>query len=172
MSQTTYRIPLEIAHRILATFGITEPSPVYERRVKDDGFDIESFDDVLYESPFIFILDWRSNLQEELELVREALGRLEAVLELEFDEEGNTGFVSDGKGRRAPVKYVPADEDEMGAVFRALQSVAPANLEFRVSPHNEGSDGWIYAVLPRDEWRELEELAPRVIEYFFRPLAG
>jgi hypothetical protein len=47
MGPNTSRIPLETAHKILATFGITSPTRAYERWVKDDGFDVKDFDEVL-----------------------------------------------------------------------------------------------------------------------------
>src|SRR5262245_60537360 len=100
-----YRIPIETAHTILATFGITKPTRAYERWVKPDGFDVKDFGDVLYESPFVFTVDWRAWLKEELETIAIALEKLGQSLRVELDEEGNHGFVVGANGRRAEVKY-------------------------------------------------------------------
>lgn len=64
-----YCIPFDAAHKILAGFGITQPTRAYERWVKKDGFDLGDFHEVLFESPFVFIIDWRAWLREELETV-------------------------------------------------------------------------------------------------------
>lgn len=94
MNPETYRIPIEIAHKILATFGITSPTRAYERWVKNDGFDLKDFDEVLYESPFIFIVDWHACLQDELETIRDSLARLDVHLDLELDSVGNLDMLS------------------------------------------------------------------------------
>jgi hypothetical protein len=169
MLSETYCIPLDTAHQILATFGITSPTKAYERWVKDNGFDIKDFDSVLYESPYIFIIDWRDCLQEVLEDAAKSLGLLGVGLQLEFDEQGETGFVS-CEGRRERVSYRPSDDSHLDEVFRSIQRVVPVNIEFRASNYNEGSDTRLYALLPRDEWHELEQLSQDVIAHFFGPL--
>jgi hypothetical protein len=165
MDSASSRIPLSMAQKILATFGITRPTRAYERWVKGDGFDLKDFGDVVAESPFIFTIDWRAWLQEELETIARALSLLGVRLEMELEEEGESGIVSCGV-RRAEVVYRPNDGD-LDHVFRALQSIVPDNLEFRASPDNSGSDTAVYAVLPRDEWAELEREAPHVVRHFF-----
>ena len=49
--------------------------------------------------------------------------------------------------------------------------MVPETIEFRASPDNGGSDTVVYAVLPADEWADLENLARDVIEHFFVRLA-
>jgi hypothetical protein len=165
-----YRIPIETAHTILATFGIAKPTRAYERWVKPDGFDVRDFSDVLFESPFVFIVDWRAWLNDELETISNALARLGQPLRRELDEEGNYGFAVGADGRRAAVKYVPNEKDEFDSVVRAVQAVVSPSIEFRASPGNRGSDTWIYGVLPNDEWMELQNVAGPVIAHFFVPL--
>jgi len=169
MKSDMSRIPLEIAHQILGTFGITRPTRAYQRWVKEDGFDLQDFDEVLFESTFIFTIDWRASLQEELDSIRDSLDKIDAKLEVNLDKEGESGYVSCA-GRRAPIAYRPSDESDFDLVVRALQSVVPNNVEFRASPDNDGSDTMVFAVLPRDEWAELERIAPDVIRYFFEPI--
>lgn len=171
MNPETYRIPLEIAHKILATFGITSPTRAYERWVKNDGFDLKDFDEVLYESPFIFIVDWRACLQDELETIRDSLARLDVHLDLELDSDGESGHVV-AYGQRHAIAYHPNDDSDFDNVMRKLQTVVPDNIEFRASPHNGESDTALYAVLPQDEWADLESIAREVIKYFFAPLSS
>lgn len=166
MDVADYRIPLDVAHKVLAAFGITRPTRAYERWVKEDGFDLKDFDAVLFESPFVFCIDWRAWLQEELESIAKALAPLGIQLVVELDETGESGVVSCGIDRRAEIAYRPNDGD-LDAVFRALQVVVPDNIEFRMSPDNAGSDTAVYAVLPKQEWAELEREAPKVIQQFF-----
>lgn len=165
----TYRVPLESANHILATFGLTQSTEKYERRIKDNGFELNDFRDVLFEAPFIFTIDWRSWLCEELHTVAGTLDRLGVSLKVELDEEGNSGYVSCGLGRRAFVAH--RFDDDYDGVFQGLQSVVPPNIEFRSSPSNDGADTWTYAVLTRDEWADLEAAAPEAINAFFRPLS-
>ena len=133
MDPNIYPIPLAPAHHILASFGITQPTKAYERWVKEDGFDLKDFDSVLGEIPFIFIIDWRSSLEEELKIISQKLNRLGVSLQVELDEDGDSGFVSCGSDRRAAVSYGPGDDD-FDDVFRALQSLVPGDIEFRASP--------------------------------------
>lgn len=42
------RISIDVAHRFLATFGITKPTKAYERWVKPNGFDLDDFHTVLF----------------------------------------------------------------------------------------------------------------------------
>ena len=166
MDHQTGRVSIEAANKILGTFGVKE-SRKYERWLKEYGFDLKDFDSVLFESPFIFIIDWRASLEEELERVVDALGQLDVQLELELDEDGDSGFVVCGD-KRAKVAYRPNDTESFDPVFRALQSVVPTNIEFQSSPLSEGSDTYVYAVLPADEWADLRTGSTKeIVEYFF-----
>jgi hypothetical protein len=170
MDPSRYRIPLETAHTILATFGITGPTSAYERWVKEDGFDLRDFNEVLFESPFIFVIDWRCFLRDELETIVQVLARLDAQIRLDLNEDGESGFVASPDGKRARVAYRPVDGPDFDQVILALQAVVPEPIEFRADPGNHDCDTWSYAVLSRDEWEELERLDPRAIRYFFVPL--
>ncbi len=171
MNPETYRIPIDIAHKILATFGITRPTRAYERWVKDDGFDLKDFDEVLFESVFVFVIDRRAWLQDELETIKESLRQLDVELELELGADGECGNVA-CNDRRSPVAYRPNNESSFDDVIRGIQSAVPDNIEFRASPHNGGSDTVVYAVLPDDEWADLENIARDVVNCFFVPLTN
>lgn len=135
------RIPLEVAHQILATFGINSPTAAYERWVKKDGFDLQDFESVLYESPFVITLDWRAWLQEELETIADALSRLDLTLDRELNEDGEEGDVVCGE-RRARVVYRATDGSDFDDVIRAAQRVVGDRVQFRAAPTNDGSDTW------------------------------
>lgn len=138
--------------------------------VKDDGFDLKDFDSVLVDCPFVFTIDWRAFLQEELETIQESLAKLDVDLKLELNEEGESGYVL-CQDRREPVAYRPVDNSDFDDVIHSIQSVVNDNLEFRESPWNRGSDTMVYAVLPVDEWADLEKEAPEVMDYLFRPFS-
>src|SRR5687767_10879585 len=88
-------IPLDVANQILATFGITEPSPLYERRVSTGGFTIENFADVLFESRFVFVMDEDLELDQVCADVATALAELGAPVDVETDEDdGTTGALT------------------------------------------------------------------------------
>ena len=142
MATPTYRIPLDTAHQFLATFGITKPSREYERWVKEDGFDLKDFSDVLFESPYVFTVDWRACLQHEVEVIARVLALLNVQLATEFDEDGDSGSVRCGSANWAAVAYRPVDASKFDDVVRAIQSVVPAGIEFRADATNRGRDTW------------------------------
>jgi hypothetical protein len=170
MSTRGYRIPIDTAHKVLATFGITQPTRKYERWVKEDGFDLNDFNEVLFESPFVFIIDWRAWLQEELEAIAKTLALLNVRLEFELNEDGEAGYVRCRGSDRFPVSYRPNDSSDFDDVIRAVQAVVPENIGFRAGRENHGGDTWVYAVLPSNEWADLENLDRQVVDYFFVPL--
>ncbi|QDT52937.1 hypothetical protein Pan44_09500 [Caulifigura coniformis] len=168
-------IPLEAAHRILSTFGITKPTREYERWVKPDGFDHVDFHEVLYGSDFIFVLDWRAALEDELERIVHALGKLDVVMDFEIDDsDSRCGIaVVTVERRPATVRYSGNDDGtSWRAVITALQTIMPPQIEFREDVGNGESDTDAYAVLPVDEWQDLERDAGESLKLFFRPLSS
>jgi len=168
---TDKRIPLDVAHQVLAIFGITEPTPLYERRAKPDGFAPDDLHEVLGESRFIFGIDWRAALPEELTPIAAALAELGAQLDVEVSADADDGWV-ECDGKREPVKYRPSDHDDFTDVIAALQKVVPASIGFRASPDNGSNDGWEFAALLREEWSALETLDRSLIAQMFQPLAN
>ena len=159
-------IPIEIAHMVLATFGITTQTTKYERWVKVDGFNADDFEEVLGDSPFILSFDWRGAIDEDLDYVREALSKLNVSIKLNFDEPENNSGVVECNGKRANVRYVPNDScTSWFDVIKAIQGIMPPGIEFRASVDNGGSDTDVYAVLPVVEWVSLEKEAPEVIRH-------
>ncbi len=165
------RIPREVAHQFLATFGITKPTKSYDRSLKDDGFDPAEFRDVVGESEFIFRVDWKAALSDELPLIADTLAKLNVDLKLSLEANEDNGFVS-CNGREAKVKYTPSDEEDFTEVMAAIQSIVPENIEFRAAPGNSRSDTWEFAVLPRDEWADLEKLDRELVGSLFVPLSA
>jgi hypothetical protein len=171
MTASNPRIPLDVAHDVLIAFGLKTRTHRYARWVRDEdtpgaGFDLDDFSEVLFDSPFVFIIDWKDWLQDKLEEIASLLKELEIELELHLDPEGDSGFVSCGSDL-APVAYLPRTYPHFDHVIRAVQGVIPSDIEFRVLPESHQSDTWVYAVLPRARWIELENAAPEVIRHFF-----
>ncbi len=163
-------IPLDTAHKILATFGITKPSREYERWVKDSGFDVDDFPSVLNESEYIFVLDWRACLTDELERIATALGKLGITVFVDPLENGQTASVTINE-RLVELSYSPNDaQTSWLTVINAIQSIVPSNIEFRESVNNGDSDTDVYSVLPEDEWHDLDVNATEAIQSLFRPL--
>lgn len=167
------RIPLDQAEHILATFGITRPTPAYERWVKPDGFDLKDFDSVLFDSPLVVGVDWREPLGPALEAVKMALDRLGVSLRIvprvDPAKLGEAAVLSCGGGPEAVVSH-GREDDNLDGVVRGIQSVVPPELEFRAWSGNAGRDSWAYAVLPRDEWADLERRSPETIASLFQPV--
>jgi len=168
MLPNSHRVPLETAHQFLATFGITKPTKEYERWVKEDGFDFEDFPSVLSDSPYIFMVDWRAALEDELPLIVTGLVGLDVELRYDVDPETSQGTIT-CNGQTQQIKFVPSDSDDFTAVILALQSIVPPNIEFRTSPLNGEMDQWDFAVLPRDEWAQLETLDSELVNSLFVP---
>jgi hypothetical protein len=170
MASAADRIPIHHAHEILAIFGVTEPTAVYERRVKDDGIDRDGLWDVVTDgSRFVFIIDWRATLPEELSLIAPALAELGAELAVDVPGDADDGWVS-CEDRCAAVKYRAADKDDFTDVIRALQRVVPPAIEFRAWPDNADNDAWTFAALLREEWAKLESLDTGFVSTYFPPL--
>jgi hypothetical protein len=164
MSLEDYRIPLDVAHKILATFGITKPTKAYERWVKEDGFDLKDFDAVLHSSPYQFIIDWKLCLEDELSDIAKTLKLLDVDLQFKVNDNEETGYVS-CNGKQAAVSYPPKSA-QWERFIDPIQSVIPDNIQFRASPDNSGCDTGVFAVLPNDEWEELERISPEFLRYF------
>ena len=163
-------LPIDVAHEILAVFGVTEPTAVYERRVKPDGFDPAGLWDVIADaSPFVFIVDHRAALPDELARIAPAVAELGAALTVDVAADADDGWIS-CDDRCAPVKYRPADRDDFTDVIRAVQRVVPDTIEFRASPDNGDNDDWVFAALLREEWAKLEALREPFVREFFDSL--
>src|SRR4051812_40250307 len=123
-------IPLEASHQIMAAFGIAAPTPSYQRLVKPDGFDPAHLRAVLADSRFVFVIDWRAELPEELEFIAGAVRELGAAVEVEFDhgDSGDEAWVACASMRER-VKYVPSDRDDFTDVIAAIQRVVPPEIE-------------------------------------------
>lgn len=173
MGDHDYFIPQEQVERILPIFGITNPTPMYERRLRPQGLRLSDLCDVLADSRFVFGMDWRGFLDDFVESVLPALEELGAALSYQpDDDQGHTGTLSAPGGRRERIQYLIAGDD-FDPVIRAFQRLVPPQIEFRASPGNyphTDTDGWAYAALPRDEWEDLEAIHRVAIRDLFIPL--
>jgi hypothetical protein len=85
-------------------------------------------------------------------------------------EDGQTAMVT-STGNSVDLAYSPNNpQTSWLAVIQGFQSIVPGNIEFREAPHNDGSDTFVCAVLPADEWQDLDNHAPEVLSGLFRPL--
>ena len=166
-------IPLDVANQILATFGINEPTPLYERRITTGGFTFANFADVLFESRFIFVMDDELELYAICADIATALAELGAAVDVETDEHvGTTGALTSPHAA-VVVRFDRSAGDHYAAgnaIIRAFQQAAGDGVEFRGRPGDEAGDCWIYAVLTPQEWRELDLLPGGVIRLYFAPL--
>jgi hypothetical protein len=161
-------VPVESANQILEIFGITKPSRLYARRLQPAGFRLWDFVDVVYESRFIFAMDWRGVLDEFVDEVLPVVAELGIRLEYQPDnEEGTRGTITASEGRTEHVRYIPNEGDDFDEVIRSLQRLCGGEVEFRHAD-NAGSDTWVYAVLLRCQWKKLEAIDRGVIRYLFR----
>jgi hypothetical protein len=171
MDPLTHVVAESTAQQMLATFGITSPTPTYERRLRPDGFRLADLAEVLGDSPFVLVMDWRGHLDDFVnDALLPALAELGCPLKYEpMSDAGNEGALSSPAGGGEIVRYLKAG-DPFDDVIRACQRLVPSHIEFRGDPGNAGSDTWEYAVLPRDEWADLERLDGDVIRHLFAPL--
>ncbi|MDN3640288.1 hypothetical protein QWY82_18425 [Simiduia curdlanivorans] len=161
-------IPIDLVHELLPNFGITSPSNLYERRVKDDGFEEDDVLELLEEGPFIVSIDWRAWLQDELEVISKILLKLGARLEFSLNGDGNAGLVRIGD-KESNIKYEPNDDD--GCFDNAMLSISkvlPSDLEVRSSVHNGQNDTSCYAILPKSHWEKVDEIAGDLISTYFQ----
>jgi hypothetical protein len=165
-------IPLDIANVILATFGITEPTAMYERRITTGGFRTEDFADVLHESRFVFVIDNSVELDAICADIATALAELGAPVDVETDDEDGTTGALTSPHAAVVVRFNRAAGDDYAAadaVIRGFQEAAGPGVEFRARPGDSHGDCWIYAVLTLAEWRELQGLHDGVIGQYFAP---
>ena len=101
------------------------------------------------------------------------LNSLGAAMQVESSsDEGDMALVTIEE-KSVQLSYAPNEEQTSWlTVIQGLQSVLPANLEFRESVHNGDSDTDVYAVLPKKEWDELARNAGESIQTLFRPLGS
>ena len=172
MDALTHIVPEPTAQQILATFGIMRPTAAYERRLRPDGFRLADLVEVLGDSPFLLVMDWRGVLDDFVgDALLPALAELACPLEYEpLSDAGTEGVLSvTGGGGGEIVRYLKAG-DPFDPVVAACQRLVPPHIEFRADPANADSDTWTYAVLPRDDWAELERVDRTVIRHLFVPM--
>ena len=164
-------IKTDTANDILANFGISKPSNTYDRWHRGDHFILDDFDEVLFESRYVLIIDWRAALKDELERIASLLPDFGVSINMDFNDTGNEAVLSCGD-LSEKVKYCPSDNDDFEKVILALQRITPDLVEFRGSPLSEGADTWVFAMNGPEEWKEVDALAPEVMDHFFRKLSG
>lgn len=164
------QIPAETAEALLQAFGVSRATRAYDRWRKPQGFDLADFDEVLFESPAVIVLDWRCCLADEASDFAAAFERCGFPLVFEeLDDESLVLRSHDGSTR--PIPAGQADDSDLEAAFREIQKCLPEGIEIRRSPENEGSDTSVFAVLRRSDWDVAEGVAPEVVAHFFCQLS-
>jgi hypothetical protein len=159
-------IPLDDAHEILSVFGISPYSREYLRWRRDDGFRHVDFEGVLSESRSVLGVDWRLCLQDAVDAIVGQLEELGIEASADLGEDGNEGVIQiDGESER--IKYVPADDDDFDRVIDAINRLITEKALYRRFRSCEGSDGWWYAVLKNEDWREIEGTAGATVRLLF-----
>lgn len=162
-------VPLDQAHALLEAFGIEPSNRDYQRYRREDGFRQVDFEEILGQSKFVLMIDWRHWMQDATDEIVNQLSELGIAAAAELDDDGNQGTIQIN-GAVAPVKYVPNDDgdfcDNMVAINRLLGKEA-RYLKFRSC---EGSDGWGFAVLKRDNWKNLIATAGETIRLLFKEI--
>jgi hypothetical protein len=162
------RISEATAQEILAAFGISGPSPEYERWVRDDGFRPIDLVDVLSPSQRKITIDWRDALENVfIDLTRafESHG-LETSSDSTFVDEGRRETGVFRLGSHA-IEFARTREGivDFTQKLRELEIATSGALAFRLK--DTGSDTVVLALLPREDWAALDALDSRVITYLF-----
>jgi hypothetical protein len=162
-------VPLDAAHEILAAFGILPTNKAYQRWRRDDGFRLTDFLDVLCESRFLLVVDWREWLQDAMNIILDQLSAIGALPGLELGEGGEEGYL-EVDGKRAWIKYVPTDDDNFVNVIRSINLLIHPAGQYRKLRSCEGTDGWIYGLLANNDWKELESSVSELVNLVFLPV--
>jgi hypothetical protein len=159
-------IPLDDAHEILSVFGIGPSSRGYQRWRRDDGFRHVDFEDVLGESRSVLSVDWRECLADAVDTIIDQLEQLGVEASADPGSDDNERvFQADGQSAR--IKFAPADDDDFDRVIEAINRLIAHTAQYRKFRSCEGSDGWSYAVLKKEDWHELETSAGATVRSLF-----
>jgi hypothetical protein len=169
--QYNARISEDTAQQILITFGISGPSPEYERWVQEDGFRPIDLADVLRPSPRRILIDWRDALEDVLADLARAFAS--HGIDASFDSasvddgRGETGFFH-LRGHVIELQRARQEITEFRRKLRRLEMATSDTLAFRI---DEGGDTIALALLRREEWVALDALDSRAVTYLFgRPV--
>lgn len=159
-------IPLDEAHKILATFGIGPNSRGYQRWHREDGFRRGDLEDILNESDFILNVDWRELLSDAMDAIVSQLHELGIEASVDLNEDGEKG-VFGANGKEIRIKYSLNDEDNFDRVIASINPLISRMAHYRKLRSSEGSDTWSYAILKNEDWRQLRQSAGEWMSLLF-----
>ena len=163
-------IPLDHAHEILSIFGITSPSAEYQRTVQEYGFDHEDFSPVLHQSEFIYWFDQRGALHDFLEYFQEILSEFDAEFSFTMHHSSEQAHIQLNEDSTS-LHYHPDEHDEfIRDVVEKLAHILPSELQLRQWKYNQGSDTIGIALIPKDDWETVENLAEEFFEDQWLPV--
>ena len=166
-----YLVCVESVENILVSFGITKATKNYDRWVSEQGCLLSDFSDVLYESKFVFIFDWRGEIKEDIKPVIKALNNLKVDIKV-YEVEDNENMLKLECGNDScTIEYTPNNENtSWNKVINNISKIVPPHIIFKQDYWNGGSDTEVYAVLHENEWKYIYELEPKVMNYLFKEL--
>lgn len=159
-------IPLDEAYEILCVFGVEPSSRECQRWLRDDGFRHVDFEGILNSSDVILNVDWRECLQDAVEVMLRQLRALGIAASADLGADGDEG-VFQIEGQSAEIQFVPAEEDDFDRVIADVNRLLGHRASYRKFRSSEGSDGWSYAVLKKEDWEKLEASAGATLRIVF-----
>lgn len=166
MTDRSMLIPLEEAHEVLFAVGIGPESRGYQRWKRADGIALDDLEHILTESMLVLGIDWRESPEDATEIILRQLSTLGFNASSDLGEDGTQGTLTI-EGAAIPVKYAPADKDDFDNVIGAINKVILPKARYRKFASCEGSDGWLYVVLPAETWQHLNSTAKLALTALF-----
>lgn len=161
-------IPLKDADLILSVFGVVSDSREYSRWKRDDGFRLVDFEDVLGTSARVLNVDWKDWLPDAVDQIVEQLAIFGFIASAEFDESGERGQLC--VGATDSTIYFESGTGNFDDVILTANSLILSRAAYRKFRACEGTDGWEYAILSHEDWRQLETDTPYWCLYLFENL--
>jgi hypothetical protein len=161
-------IPENAMETIAGIFGFTKPTANYTRWVSHDGCKYRDVSDVLSDSRFYIICDWREYLEEVLLFFKEALLYWEIKTTLTKIEDTSYEVTI---GNQVFGVEKNSEYENWLPIVKKIQESIPERIEIRASVYNDSSDTDVYIVLLKTEWEKLEKIEYEYFGINFRKIA-
>lgn len=90
--------------------------------------------------------------------------------EADCGDEGNEGVFQVGN-KSIPIKNVADDSDDFDMIVADINRLIAPVAQYRKLLSSEGSDGWAYGVLKKEDWQSLGKEASTSLELLFGEVA-
>ena len=161
-------ISQETAEAVLLRFGIYKSSSAYDRWLKDDGFYLKDFDEVLCKSPHFLNFDWKETTDQiGLQLLR---GFTLCGIEMRWELlEPNKGILT-SKNARTIINYEPKTD----SIDYTVSTIIFEHLNEKVTAfsdkNNSDGDTAVFVLLKTTDANRLRKKHSNVVNYFFNPI--